>query len=71
VSIPVEVIDKVIATMTEEATELVRQPPETLRSEFGFGRANGILLAIDRFKMLLAHEMEELARKQDADDDQL
>jgi hypothetical protein len=70
-SIPPEIVDKVIATIESEAMELTRKPPETLRSEFGFGRVNGILLAVDRFKTLLDFELEELAKKQESDEDTL
>lgn len=67
--IPSEIIDKVLSDMQAEAHELVRQPPDTLRSEFGFGRANGILISIARFKELLDFEIAEWVRKREMEDD--
>lgn len=70
-NVPATIIDRVVATIEAEAMEFVQLPPETLRSEFGFGRAHGILRTVLRFKELLDIELEEMARKQEADDDTL
>lgn len=63
--IPLEVIQSVFDRITQEAMGLVARTPETLRSEFGFGRANGILLCLARFRELLNSEMDAQAQRQE------
>lgn len=68
--VPSEIITKVLATMREESMALVSAPPETLRTEFGFGRANGIMRAIARFEELLEFEVAEYFKLQDKEGDE-
>ena len=67
--VPSEVIAKVLTAMREESMALVAQPPDTLRTEFGFGRANGIMRAIARFEELLELEVAEYFKLQEKDGD--
>lgn len=63
--IPLEIVQLVFNQINGEAMELVAKTPETLRTSFGFGRANGILLCLARFRELLNTSMDEQARKQE------
>lgn len=48
----------------QEGLQTVYAPNEEQRSEFGFGRAHGILVTVMRIKTLLTEEEERRAEKE-------
>lgn len=55
-----EEVKKIIEKVRAESLEMVENPPESLRTEYGYGMANGQLRAARRFDTLL----DELLRGQ-------
>lgn len=49
-----QILDEVLG----EGLELVRHPPEDQRSAFGFGRANGILTAVESVRRRVEEAVE-------------
>jgi hypothetical protein len=63
--VSIEAIERILEIMQGEVMQLVGAPPESLRSEFGFGRATGHLMAMERFRVLLNEDLEAQARKEE------
>lgn len=60
-------LDEIFAILDivhSEGLEIVYNPSEGQRTEFGFGRANGILQTVMRVKQLLEKTEEERAEKE-------
>lgn len=47
-----------------EGLELVEKPPLDMRTEFGFGRANGYLVAVDAIRSRIEDELEASAARE-------
>jgi hypothetical protein len=66
----IEGMFRVLDQVEREGVESIQRPPEEFRSEFGFGRAHGILVTVARIRTLLEEELEAQefrARKQEDD----
>lgn len=55
---------QLLEVVHKEGLEIIYNPSEGQRTEFGFGRANGILQTVMRIKSLLEETENQRAEKQ-------
>jgi hypothetical protein len=55
-----EIFLQILQELENEAHDFTAAPPEDWRTEFGFGRVNGVLYAVNKARNLLHDRMREI-----------